>query len=201
MSHAQLTGDWPRLRYIINDFSPKLRIAIRAAARRNAILVLREIKKGIREQSPGGQDFAPLHDLTIEEKRSKAGIGATKSRQALIRHGDLINSFTFEVDELQGSFWVGIKDGTTNSEGVDLNMIARIMELGVTLNVTERMRAYFASQGRPLKKETTHLEVPARPFLEPVFNKLKPVILNNYIDAIDRVLAGKPSLGSVIKDE
>jgi hypothetical protein len=194
MGNVTLTGDWPRFRFIINNFTPKLRIAIRAAARKNAIMVLREIRKGIREQAPGGKVFTPLHELTVREKASFKGIGGVKSNQALIRHGDLIRLLTFEVDP-NGSFSVGYPAGVKNSAGVDMNMIAGLMEKGFTIRVTDRLRKYFAAKGTPLKKSTTHLDVPARPFLQPVFDSLKDEILMNYAIAIDMVLRGNPSIG------
>ena len=198
---AQLTGEWPKFRYIIHNFSPKLRISIRAASRKNAVLVLREVKKGIREQSPGGQKFQPLNDLTVREKASVKGIGSVKSNSALIRYGDLLKAFEYSVDEKNGSFWVGIQKGKKNRSGTDLNMIARTMNYGMTVTVTPSLRNYFAATGRPLKKETTHLDIPARPFIEPVLKALQPIIIKNYIDAIDRVLKGKKGIGEVINND
>lgn len=198
--YATLTGDWPRFRYIINNLSPKLKIAIRAAARKNAIMLVREIRNGIRTQSPGGKIFTPLHEITIKEKLSMKGIGSVKSNQALIRHGDLIKLLSFEVNQ-DGSFWVGYKSGDTNKSGVSIEMIASLMEAGFTVKVTDKLRKYFAAKGTPLKYSTTHLDIPARPFLEPVFDKLKDNIISNYVISIDRVLRGNPNLGYLIEDE
>ncbi len=189
--HCILEGDWPMLRAFVKDASPRLRIHLKAAARKAALLVLREIKKGIRNQAPGGQAFPALHELTIIEKSQLKGIGSVKSNQALIRHGDLINSLTIEVSE-DASFGVGIPVGARNRYGIDINLIAAGMEKGYTINVTDRLRNYFAAQGRPLKKSTTHLDVPARPFLEPVLKQCEDQIVKIYADAINNWLLTRP---------
>ena len=193
-TYAKLTGDWPRFRYIINNLSPRLKIAIRAAARKNAKLLIREIKKGIKKQAPGGIVFDKLHELTVIEKARMRGIGFVKSNQALIRHGDLINLLTFEINS-DGSFGVGYEKNATNSAGKNINMIASVMESGITIAVTDSVRGYFIAKGTPLKNSTTHLDIPARPFFEPVFNQFKDEIINNYIMAINSVIQGRPDLG------
>ncbi len=51
--------------------------------------------------------------------------------------------------------------------GTDLSMadLGAIHEFGATIEVTEKMRKYLASQGLYLRKETTHIIIPTRSFL------------------------------------
>lgn len=193
VEHVKLTGDWDAFRTLITNLTPGFRIALKAAARKNAKLLIREVKKGIKDQSPGGQKFTPLHSLTVEEKSSLSGVGSTGANRALIRYGDMVNAISYELDE-QGGFTVGFPADATNRSGENVNMIATVMESGITITVTDKMRNYFASQGRPLKKSTSHIDVPARPFLEPVFEKNKNIIMNNYRMAIERILKGKANI-------
>ncbi len=198
--YAQFTGQWPEFRVIINSMTPRIRIAIKAAARKNAKLILREVKKGIRSQAPGDRAFPPLHQVTIMEKMEIRGVGGVKAKQALIRHRDLINALTYEVEE-NGSFKVGFPEGATNRYGININMIAAGMEKGFTINVTPKLRDYFAANGRPLKSSTTHLDIPARPFFEPVYKKFRDEIVLNYVIALDAVFRANPNLGAIIGTE
>lgn len=53
---------------------------------------------------------------------------------------------------------------------IPLPALAAIHEFGATIPVTEKMRNYLAARGLPLRKETTELHIPARPFLGPAFD-------------------------------
>lgn len=196
LQYVKLEGDWDRFRKLIVNLTPGFRRALKAAARKNAKFLIKEIKKGMKNQAPGGETFAPLHDLTIQEKSTAKGIGSTKSGQALIRYGDLYNSISYDLDEI-GGFKVGIPKDAVSRDGDDLNMVAAVMEGGITISVSDKMRDYFAAQGRPLKQSTTHLEIPARPFLEPVFEANKEKIYNNYRDTILRVLYGQANITNI----
>lgn len=49
--------------------------------------------------------------------------------------------------------------------GLDVAKNALIQEYGTTIHVTDKMRKWFAAQGYPLKKTTTEIVIPPRPFL------------------------------------
>lgn len=61
---------------------------------------------------------------------------------------------------------VGVFSGEKheNSE-IDMADLARIHEYGCEIPVTPKMRAWFAVNGYPLKKETTVIRIPERSFL------------------------------------
>lgn len=49
--------------------------------------------------------------------------------------------------------------------GGDVVMIGAVHEFGVEILVTDKMRAWFAANGYPLKKETTVIKIPERSWL------------------------------------
>ena len=82
-------GDWEKAKQLLtNGFNQRLALAIRKATIKNALLLVREIKRGIRDQAPGGKQFAPLAQVTIDRKGSS---------KALIDTGFLVNSITQKI--------------------------------------------------------------------------------------------------------
>lgn len=92
--------------------------------------------------------------------------------------------------------------------GGEVEMIAGVHEFGTKINVTPKMRAWFAANGYPLKKETTAITIPERSFLrsgfdeniDGIFEKLKvllPEVLelnvnaDAFMDMVGLELAGK----------
>lgn len=49
--------------------------------------------------------------------------------------------------------------------GLDVGKNALIQEYGAVIHVTDKMRKWFAAQGYPLKRTTTEIVIPPRPFL------------------------------------
>jgi len=49
---------------------------------------------------------------------------------------------------------------------------ASIHEYGAVIPVTPAIRGYMAAHGFPLKASTNFIHIPARPFMEPSFNRL-----------------------------
>ena len=54
--------------------------------------------------------------------------------------------------------------------GGDMAMIGRVHEFGARIPVTPKMRKWFAAQGYPLRKETTHIVIPERSFIRGGFD-------------------------------
>ena len=147
----------------LGQFERRFEAMTRNLVRKAALLVVAELKKYIRDSS----NFDPLHPVTIERKGSN---------KPLINHGDLINSITHKLMGDEG-FFAGLLKGKKSAEGAEMVNIGWIMEHGVTINVTDRMRAYLHATGGPhLKKSTTVITIPARPFIEPVWKDVQPKI-------------------------
>jgi hypothetical protein len=99
-----------------------------------------------------------------------------------------------------------IKVGILGADS-DLSMIAAVHEYGTEIQVTDKMRAWFAYNGYPLKATTTKIVIPERSFLRSGFDEnidniakkvkdLMPSVLENninvdvFMDAIGLEFAG-----------
>ena len=97
-------GDWDKVKARLeNNPGARLAKAIRQATIQNALLLVREIKRGILAQAPGGVPFTPLAESTVERKGSS---------KALIDTGFLLNSITQRI--LADHAFVGLLRGTVN---------------------------------------------------------------------------------------
>jgi phage gpG-like protein len=101
----------------------------------------------------------------------------------LIQHGDLLASIDSESEGQTAFVGVMKKQG---SHGQDLETVARIMEEGAVISVTPKMREWFKSNGFPLRASTTHITVPARPFLEPAVEESYAEIDDEIGKAVDK---------------
>jgi hypothetical protein len=129
--------------------------------------------KGIRSQAPGGEDFEPLADSTIDMKGSS---------KALIDNGDMIRSIGLE-DVGEDGWFVGVNRTAENDEGMPFENLAEIHEFGTEpyrIPITPKMRGFFFALNTkgifdnpisPDKMFIEHPGVPARPFLRPVFDE------------------------------
>ena len=155
-------GDWDKVKARLeNNPGARLAKAIRQATIQNALLLVREIKRGIVSQAPGGVPFAPLAESTIERKGSS---------KALIDTGFLLNSVTQRI--LTDHAFVGLSRGTVNKDGEDMVNIGAIMEYGATITMPNG----------------TTIVLPPRPFLHPTMEKYRDKVADNYRKAIRAAL-------------
>jgi hypothetical protein len=196
MIRAKLTGDWEKARTILNN-SSGVTAAINIAVLREAQQARRDMIKGITEQAPAGQQFTPLAAITLALRKAK-GFRGTK---ALIVTAQLRNSITTK-NVAPGMVFVGVLKNAQGSDGRQLYNIARVHEMGATIviRVTPRMRVWLMTmlrksgfgvriQGRDkrgrykkaafvphglggLAKGIIIVKIPARPFLQPVINRI-----------------------------
>jgi phage gpG-like protein len=152
------TGDWNKVRTRLNaGMGPRLAKALRQATICNALFLVREIQRGMRSQSPGGQPFVKLAESTIARKGSS---------KALIDTGFLINAITQKI--MADKAFVGLLRGTVNKNGEDMVNIGAVMEYGATIK----------------HPSGTTIIIPARPFLHPDMDKYRDRIIGNYRQAI-----------------
>ena len=155
-------GDWEKAKQVLGtNLGARLAQALRKATVKNAMLLVREIKKGIVSQAPGGMPFARLAHSTIERKGSS---------KALIDTGFLLASITQLI--LGDRAFVGLLRGTRNKEGDEMANIGAIMEYGATIN----------------HPSGAVIVIPPRPFLHPVMEQHLDQIMKNYREAIHSVL-------------
>ena len=155
-------GQWAKAKRILaTNLGSRLARALRQATVKNAMLLVREIKKGIRSQAPGGQPFAKLAESTIRRKGSS---------KALIDTGFLLASITQLI--LGDRAFVGLLRGRRNKEGDEIVNIGAIMEFGATIQ----------------HPNGVVIIIPPRPFLHPVMEQYRDQIVKNYQEAIRSVL-------------
>lgn len=137
------------------------------------------VVEGLREQAPGGKAFKPLAPTTIA-MRQFFGFKGTK---ALLRRGDLRNAIV--VHDLEDSVFVGVLRNAKNRQGTALIDVAKLNEYGskpIVIQITPRMAALLHAAFRksaygnrlgPPRPSTgiITVQIPARPFLTPVFEK------------------------------
>lgn len=152
------TGDWKKAGNMLGRSLPlRIEAALKRATIRNALLLVREIKKGIRNQAPGGESFVKLAESTIRKK------GSTK---ALINDGFLINAITQKI--LKETAFVGLMRGSVNKKGEDLVNIGAIMEYGATIN----------------HPNGGVIIIPPRPYMHPVMEAYRKTVQENYRKAL-----------------
>jgi len=155
-------GQWNKAKQVLGtNLGSRLAQALRQATVKNAMLLVREIKKGIVSQAPGGQPFAKLAESTVRRKGSS---------KALIDTGFLLASVTQLI--LGDRAFVGLLRGTRNKDGDEMVNIGAIMEYGATIN----------------HPNGAVIVIPARPFLHPVMEKYRDQVIKNYQEAIRSVL-------------
>ena len=155
-------GDWEKAkRLLTNGFNQRLALAIQKATIKNALLLVREIKRGIRSQAPGGKQFAPLAQVTIERKGSS---------KALIDTGFLVNSITQKI--LSDGAFVGLLRTSSSKDGESVANIGAIMEYGATIN----------------HPSGAVIVIPPRPFLHPTMLKYRDEVIENYREALLSIL-------------
>lgn len=155
-------GDWDRVRELLgNNLGHRMVEEIRKATVKNALLLVREIKRGIRDQAPGGVHFAPLAQVTIDRKGSS---------KALIDTGFLVNSITQKI--MSDRAFVGLLRTSVRSDGQSVANIAAIMEYGCTIN----------------HPSGAVIVIPPRPFLHPTMVKYQDQVMQNYRDALLAIL-------------
>lgn len=167
-----------KARAAVNGMQANAQRVIGRAVKKEAVEVVGAMKRGIRNQFPGGGDeFEPLAESTIMMK---------KSSKALIDNGDLLRSI--HATDIGGSFsgqttawFVGVHRSARGKSGKPMANIAEIHEFGTKpypIRVTNKMRRFMMAMfiaGRmryPIAPSTTiinHPGVPARPFVRPTF--------------------------------
>lgn len=87
-------------------------------------------------------------------------------------------------------------DGTSVEVGVfngDHAWLAGIHENGCDIPVTDKMRGWLGAHGLHLNKNTTHIHIPARPFLAPGYDKYRDEVLQKARLVLADVAAGNTS--------
>ena len=191
------TGDWARARRLLTAAPQRLQAAIGTAVRQEAHALRNEIVQGLTRQAPGGDPLKPPSPLTIAARQLE-GFGGSKS---LIVRGDLRNSITVFVQGDEA--FIGVSRSARSKDGAAMVDVAKLNEFGgppVIIPMTPKMRRFLFALLRQAGKEPTGgsgrgvivVQVPARPFLRPAFDKFRERASRRFLDRVARELGLAP---------
>jgi phage gpG-like protein len=191
------TGDWARARRLLTAAPQRLQAAIGTAVRQEAHALRNEIVQGLTRQAPGGEPLKPPSPLTIAARQLE-GFGGTK---ALIVRGDLRNSITVFVQGDEA--FIGVSRSARSKDGASMVDLAKLHEFGgppVIIPMTPKMRRFLFALLRQAGKEPTGgsgrgvivVQVPARPFLRPAFDKFREGASRRFLERVARELGLTP---------
>lgn len=187
------TGDWARARRLLTAAPERLKAAIGTAVRQEAHALRNEIVQGLTSQAPGGEPLKPPSPLTIAARQLE-GFGGTK---ALIVRGDLRNSIIVFVHGDEA--FIGVSRSARSKDGEPMVDIAKLNEFGgppVIIPITPKMRRFLFALLRQAGKEPTGgsgqsvivVQVPARPFLRPAFEKFREGASKRFLERVAKEL-------------
>lgn len=187
------TGDWARARRLLAAGPQRLRSAIGVAIRQEAQGLRNEIVQGLTEQAPGGTALEPPAPLTLATRQHE-GFGGTKS---LLVRGDLRNSISVVVEGDEA--FIGVPRSARSRGGEGLVDVARLHEYGgppTIIPMTPKMRRFLFALLRQAGKEPTGgsgrgvvvVQVPARPFLRPAFEKFRQGASRRFLERVAKQL-------------
>ena len=191
------TGDWARARRLLTAAPQRLQAAIGTAVRQEAHALRNEIVQGLTRQAPGGDPLKPPSPLTIAARQLE-GFGGSKS---LIVRGDLRNSITVFVQGDEA--FIGVSRSARSKDGAAMVDVAKLNEFGgppVIIPMTPKMRRFLFALLRQAGKEPTGgsergvivVQVPARPFLRPAFDKFRERASRRFLERVARELGLVP---------
>ena len=191
------TGDWARARRLLTAAPQRLRAAIGTAVRQEAHALRNDIVQGLTSQAPGGEPLKPPSPLTIAARQLE-GFGGSK---ALIVCGDLHNSITVIVQGDEA--FIGVSRSARSKDGASMVDLAKLHEFGgppVIIPITPKMRRFLFALLRKAGKEPTGgggrgvivVQVPARPFLRPAFDKFREGASRRFLERVARELGLSP---------
>jgi len=191
------TGDWARARRLLTAAPQRLQAAVSAAVRQEAHALRNEIVQGLTSQAPGGETLKPPSPLTIAARQLE-GFGGSK---ALIVRGDLRNSITVIVQGDEA--FIGVSRSARSKDGSSMVDLAKLHEFGgppVIIPMTPKMRRFLFALLRQAGKEPTGgsgrgvivVQVPARPFLRPAFDKFREGASRRFLERVARELGLAP---------
>ena len=191
------TGDWARARRLLTSVPERLRAATSTALRQEAHALRNEIVQGLTKQAPGGEAIRPLSPLTLAARELK-GFKGTK---ALLVRGDLRNSISVIIDGDEA--FIGILRSARSKDGKSLVDLVKLHEFGgppVVIPMTPKMRRFLFVLLKKAGKEPTGgsgrgiivVQVPARPFLRPAFDKFREGASRRFLERVAKELGFTP---------
>jgi hypothetical protein len=191
---AQRTGDWDKVRRMLAGAPARVQAAAQTALRQEAHLLRKEIIEGLTAQAPGGEPIRPLSPLTLGTRQLRGRSGT----KALVERGDLRNAISVVIDG--DAAFVGVPRKARSTDGKSLFDIAQAQEYGTApriVPITPAMRRFLfavlrragvALTGEGSGKGVIVVQVPARPFLRPAFEKFARGAQRRFLNRVAALL-------------
>ena len=192
-------GDWALARQLLTAGPQRLRAAIGTAIQQEAHKLRGDIVQGLTQQSPGGEPLKPPSPLTIASRQ----LDGFRGQKALIVRGDLRNAISVVVDGDEA--FIGVPRTARNKDGDALVDVAKVQEFGgppIVIPITPKMRKFlFALLRRSGKDRGSEdgsgrgvvvVQVPARPFLRPAFEKFRQGAGRRFLERVAQQLGLMP---------
>jgi hypothetical protein len=125
----------------------------------------KDLRKSIEQGKIGGPKG--LHPLTKGKRKNR--------RSPLYALGKLVRFKVSRIKKTNFRLWFGFLGGGKRYFRQKLTslQVAKIHEGGKRIRVTPAMRRKAAAMGHPIKKSTRFIQIPARPMIEPFWQKIK----------------------------
>jgi hypothetical protein len=166
---GSLTAGAKRLR----DLGGRIKAGTRAALERLGPQLVMIAAEEMRAAKP------ELHPFTAMRKGSSVPLAG----------GPLEAALTYRVvsSDLGPAVWFGIP-----ASAGEINLIARVQEHGVTIDVTPAMRGFLSSQGLHLRADTQSVVIPPRPFIAPTLRRAREgrMVRTAIVDALREAWRG-----------
>lgn len=192
MSNAiQKVGPWGPALASMGGMSGRFQRAVERAVKIETTVLRDQIRKGIRDQAPGGVPFKPLKDTTLAVRFFRR----KRSTKALIVDADLLRSVNvkFSGRGVGIHATVGVHKEARGRSGKDMVNIAAVHEFGtkpfavpLTPKAIRFIMAAFRAAGLPPKsggsggRRVAIIQIPARPYLRPTFDKWRKGIQERF---------------------
>ena len=158
----ELNKEWEKWEKLVNAgrFRQRLALGVKTSMTKACVMLKGKIKRRIK-----AKDYAKNAPLTVAVKGSST---------PLVNDSDLWRAIAYRTYEGGFKAFVGILRTTKRgANGKDLINVAETLHDGRTIQVTQRMRGYFARMARkhpgvwrPLSPATNTIKIVARKFIE-----------------------------------
>ena len=138
-----------------------------------------ELRQGMANNAPGGEQADPLSDIHVyrlfDDVRgrhkvyaigSRRRLGARNLRMAGSIYGRLIRAVGYRHDPGRQMVQVGWLSSAAAARAAEL-------QAGGRQPITARMRRFAFAAGVPLGRDKTHIDLPARPVIDPTFEAVR----------------------------
>ena len=179
---VKLTGDWGKTKQVLSRAPAVIHVASVQSIKKEAHALRAAMIQGITRQSPAGAPFTPLSELTLAIRKMRGFSGS----KALIDRGDLRNAINVVFRGGGTSAFIGVPRKARSKQKGRMIDVAKVHEFGAgpfIIPKTEKMRRFiFAalkSAGIEPRKSggrrsgVVVINIPARPFIRPVFESYK----------------------------